>query len=142
MLSAILNDSKILASKAAKKVDRLLALKFLGHWVGDIHPPLHVSFEDDRGGNNIRVSGRCSGKLHSTWDTCLVEDAVGTDVADVCQVMGERYQNQFIQPVNLGDRLSIRPVLEIIIHIESWANDITSAVVQIGGCSGSSYLFL
>jgi hypothetical protein len=82
VLSAILNDSKILASKSAKKADRLLALKFLGHWVGDIHQPLHVSFEDDRGGNNISVSGRCSGKLHSTWDTCLVENAVGTDVAD------------------------------------------------------------
>ena len=81
-LSAILNDSKVLASKSAKKADRLLALKFLGHWVGDIHQPLHVSFEDDRGGNNITVSGLCSGKLHSTWDTCLVENAVGTDVAD------------------------------------------------------------
>ena len=57
VLSAILNDSKILASKTAKKADRLLALKFLGHWVGDIHQPLHVSFEDDRGGDNITVSG-------------------------------------------------------------------------------------
>jgi hypothetical protein len=82
VLSAILNDSKILASKSAKKADRLIALKFLGHWVGDIHQPLHVSFEDDRGGNNISVSGLCSGKLHSIWDTCLVEKAVGTDVAD------------------------------------------------------------
>jgi hypothetical protein len=82
VLSAILNDSQILASRSAKNADKLLALKFLGHWVGDIHQPLHVSFEDDRGGNNISVSGLCSGKLHSTWDTCLVEKAVGTDVAD------------------------------------------------------------
>jgi len=29
--------------------DRLASLKFLGHWVGDIHQPLHVSFADDRG---------------------------------------------------------------------------------------------
>ena len=77
----ILNDSKILASKSEMIADRLLALKFLGHWVGDIHQPLHVPFEDDRGGNNITVSGECSGKLHSTWDTCLVEDAVGADFA-------------------------------------------------------------
>lgn len=82
VLSAILDDSKNLASKFTKKADRLLALKFLGHWVGDIHQPLHVSFEDDRGGNNITVSGECSGKLHSTWDTCLVESAVGTDFSD------------------------------------------------------------
>lgn len=80
VLSAILSDAKVLASKSEKSRDRLIALKFLGHWVGDIHQPLHVSFEDDRGGNNIHVSGECSGNLHGTWDTCLVEGAVGTDI--------------------------------------------------------------
>lgn len=82
VLSAILNDSKLLSSKQQKPADRLIALKFLGHWVGDIHQPLHVSFEDDRGGNEVRVTGECSGNLHSAWDSCLVEDAVGTDIAD------------------------------------------------------------
>jgi hypothetical protein len=80
ILSAILNDSKVLASKSEKSRDRLIALKFLGHWIGDIHQPLHVSFEDDRGGNDIHVNGECSGNLHGTWDTCLVEAAVGTDI--------------------------------------------------------------
>ena len=61
VLSAILNDSKVLASKSEKPADRLIALKFLGHWVGDIHQPLHVSFEDDRGGNQITVHGDCRG---------------------------------------------------------------------------------
>jgi len=39
----------------------LASLKFLGHWIGDIHQPLHVSFADDRGGNSIRESGPCCG---------------------------------------------------------------------------------
>jgi nuclease S1 len=82
VLTAILNDSTILASKSEKPADRLIALKFLGHWVGDLHQPLHVSFEDDRGGNNIRVDGECSGNLHATWDNCLVRNAVGPDVGD------------------------------------------------------------
>jgi S1/P1 Nuclease len=43
----------------------------VGHWIGDIHQPLHVSFEDYRC-NNIRVNGRCAGSLHATWDE--VED--------------------------------------------------------------------
>jgi hypothetical protein len=81
VLSAIKNDSDVLHSKA-RPADRLIALKFLGHWVGDIHQPLHVSFEDDRGGNDITVSGQCSGVLHGTWDTCLVLKAVGEDVGD------------------------------------------------------------
>ena len=98
-----MNDGKILASKSAKKADRLLALKFLGHWVGDIHQPLHVSFEDDRGGNNISVSGRCSGKLHSTWDTCLVENAVGTDVADAVDELIDAITPETITKWNASD---------------------------------------
>ncbi|MCA1386034.1 MULTISPECIES: S1/P1 nuclease [unclassified Bradyrhizobium] len=82
VLKAILNDSKLVNSRHEKTVDRLIALKSLGHWVGDIHQPLHVSFEDDRGGNNIRVRGECSGNLHSAWDNCLVVQAVGSDVFD------------------------------------------------------------
>jgi hypothetical protein len=71
----------VLHSKASP-ADRLIALKFLGHWVGDIHQPLHVSFEDDRGGNDITATGQCSGVLHGTWDTCLVFKVVGEDVAE------------------------------------------------------------
>jgi hypothetical protein len=49
----------------------------LGHWVGDIHHPLHVSFKDDLGGNKISVTGQCKGNLHAAWDSCLVQYAVG-----------------------------------------------------------------
>jgi len=47
----------------------------------DVHQPLHVSFEDDRGGNNITVVGECQGNFHAAWDSCLVVKAVGADVA-------------------------------------------------------------
>src|SRR5262245_15146640 len=81
LLTAIANDSTILASRSSRRQDKLIALKFLGHWIGDLHQPLHVSFEDDRGGNEITVSGECTGKLHFTWDTCLVQKAIGDDVS-------------------------------------------------------------
>jgi hypothetical protein len=89
LLTAILNDAKILGSKDEKPRDRLLALKFLGHWIGDVHQPLHVSFEDDKGGNDISVSGECSGELHGTWDTCLVETALGTDIDEAATTLFE-----------------------------------------------------
>src|SRR5215510_14143479 len=79
-LTGIEQDMAVLSSGSAKDADKLKSLKFLGHWVGDIHQPLHVSFEDDRGGNNIAVRGHCSTSLHSTWDTCLLQIAVGADV--------------------------------------------------------------
>jgi hypothetical protein len=62
---------------------KLAALKFLGHWVGDVHQPLHVSFEDDRGGNGVLVTGECgTSNLHSAWDSCLVTKAVGAGVGE------------------------------------------------------------
>jgi hypothetical protein len=66
-------------SSSASDARKLTALKYLGHWVGDLHQPLHVSFGDDRGGNNVSTSGECLPNLHSAWDTCLVLKAVGED---------------------------------------------------------------
>jgi len=79
VLTAILSDLKIVSSKNEPDASRLFALESLGHWVGDIHQPMHVSFLDDRGGNTISVSG-CARNLHAVWDSCLVDYAVGRDV--------------------------------------------------------------
>jgi S1/P1 Nuclease len=77
VVTAIKRDFEVLSSSNASQAQKLESLKFLGHWVGDIHQPLHVSFEDDRGGNNVQVTGLCDANLHSAWDTCLVLKAVG-----------------------------------------------------------------
>jgi hypothetical protein len=74
-------DLKILKDESASREDRVFALMALGHWIGDIHQPLHISFADDRGGNGIDVQlagrcGRASGRpknLHAVWDNCLLE---------------------------------------------------------------------
>jgi hypothetical protein len=79
-VTAIKKNFDVLSSSNASQAQKLASLKFLGHWVGDIHQPLHVSFEDDRGGNSILVTGICGTNLHSAWDTCLVLKAVGEDV--------------------------------------------------------------
>ena len=81
-MTAIKKDFEVLSSSNASPGQKLASLKFLGHWVGDIHQPLHVSFEDDRGGNSIQVTGVCGSNLHSAWDTCLVLKAVGADVGE------------------------------------------------------------
>lgn len=81
-LTAILGDFKVLSVRAESETTRLIALKSLGHWVGDIHQPLHVSFLDDRGGNTIRTSGQCPGNLHAVWDNCLVQFAIGPDASE------------------------------------------------------------
>jgi hypothetical protein len=80
-MTAIANDLAVLSSAFTPAVDRLAALKYLGHWVGDLHQPLHVSFADDRGENSIAVSGECQGVLHAAWDDCRLLKAVGDDVS-------------------------------------------------------------
>jgi len=69
----------ILADKAAPQPERLEALKFLVHFVGDIHQPMHA-VEEGRGGNDIHISefgsaqcGKYPCNLHYLWDGDLIE---------------------------------------------------------------------
>jgi S1/P1 Nuclease len=68
--------------------ERLLALQFLLHFVGDMHQPLHSSDSNDRGGNDETVSatGIASGKLHAYWDTAFV-NKLGTDQNKVASAL-------------------------------------------------------
>ena len=53
--------------------ERTEALKFLIHFVGDIHQPLHVSHARDRGGNDIKVEFfHDRTNLHRMWDSGLI----------------------------------------------------------------------
>jgi hypothetical protein len=58
---------------------RLEAFRFLIHFVGDLHQPLHAADRYDKGGNALTVyEGRRRTNLHRVWDQDLVE-ALGTD---------------------------------------------------------------
>jgi hypothetical protein len=59
-----------------------MALKFLLHFVGDMHQPLHSSDNHDRGGNDIKIEvdgfpHSSKDVLHGFWDTQFV-DALGS----------------------------------------------------------------
>jgi len=74
-----------LASPATAPGERELALKFLIHFVGDLHQPLHASDHDDRGGNCIGLDPSPDGyarNLHAYWDTTVVE-ALGSSANDI-----------------------------------------------------------
>ena len=81
ILSGIARDLALLKDTTKTREDRTFALMELGHFVGDIHQPLHVSFADDKGGNGIdaKLTGKCGtstyrpDNLHGVWDNCLLE---------------------------------------------------------------------
>ena len=59
------------------------ALRFLIYFAADLHQPLHAEDNDDRGGNQIRVTiGRQRVTLHRIWDGAVVE-ALGRDAGAV-----------------------------------------------------------
>jgi len=81
VFAGIERDLATLADRSQPDEERVFALMAVGHWIGDIHQPLHISFADDLGGNRIVVDlkgrcGRASGakpeNLHSVWDNCLL----------------------------------------------------------------------
>ncbi|GLB39346.1 putative S1/P1 Nuclease [Lyophyllum shimeji] len=52
------------------------ALKFLVHFLGDLHMPLHLTGRD-RGGNSVKVKfGERVTSLHSLWDGLLIAKAI------------------------------------------------------------------
>ena len=74
---AILADPKLIAPVRAE------ALRFLIHFVGDIHQPLHASDNADRGGNEVKVVlGRKHTNLHAVWDVDIVK-SLGTNADHV-----------------------------------------------------------
>jgi hypothetical protein len=65
-----------LRNPATPQPEKILALKFLEHFVGDLHQPLHAADHKDRGGNQVPVlfaKRTVSSNLHSYWDTELVK---------------------------------------------------------------------
>lgn len=75
---AIRRHERTLANRRAPDRERLEALAFVAHLIADVHQPLHVSNNCDRGGNAIPVvmpSG-ATPDLHEAWDDHLARNAM------------------------------------------------------------------
>jgi nuclease S1 len=66
----------VLRDKTAAQRERLEALKFLVHFVADVHQPLHAADDFDRGGTDVHVEfmGRRT-NLHAVWDSGVLAAA-------------------------------------------------------------------
>lgn len=72
--SALLKCEHELTSPEMTREQKVQALKFIVHFVGDLHQPMHVSRAEDKGGNTIQLNYEGQGiNLHSLWDTYLLE---------------------------------------------------------------------
>jgi hypothetical protein len=65
---------ELMTNRLKKDKNDAQALKFLVHFVGDLHQPMHLGRKEDLGGN--KVDAKWFGKqinLHSLWDGHLLE---------------------------------------------------------------------
>ncbi len=94
VVAQIENDLRILANRRLGDHVRAEALRFLVHFVADVHQPLHAEDNDDKGGNAVRVTlGRDRTNLHSIWDGDVVA-AWGPDSAAAADGMERAYAPQ------------------------------------------------
>lgn len=81
--TAILEVEQTLKSSTATAEQKNEALKYLIHFVGDAHQPMHVSRKEDKGGNDIQVRFDNKGtNLHALWDSKLI-DYEGLSESDI-----------------------------------------------------------
>jgi hypothetical protein len=73
VVEAITEMVKALKDQRTTPAEKSNALKFIIHFMGDIHQPLHVGRTNDRGGNDFKVvfEGRKT-NLHALWDSVMI----------------------------------------------------------------------
>jgi len=65
---------RVLQNRGASGKQKQQALKFLIHFIQDLHQPMHVGDTESRGGNLIQVRFFGLGSnLHKVWDTQIIE---------------------------------------------------------------------
>ena len=71
VLEALARFGKVLADPKKPPDERAEALRFVVHFVVDIHQPLHVGRASDHGGNDVEVQAgnKSPMSLHHFWDT-------------------------------------------------------------------------
>jgi hypothetical protein len=85
-------NARLLADRGLPLRERVMALAFLVHFVGDLHQPLHAGDRGDLGGNRLAISyGIIAGRtnLHLTWDGYLAERAISTPPADAAGLLAD-----------------------------------------------------
>ena len=84
-------NARLLADTKLPVRDRVMALAYLTHFVGDLAQPMHGGDRGDRGGNDVPVTyGVVAGRtnLHGIWDGWIPERAVTTPPGGVQGLLG------------------------------------------------------
>lgn len=64
----------IIHNKNSTDDDKAFYLKLLIHLIGDLHQPMHIGLEEDKGGNDFKLQWFYEdSNLHRVWDSEMIE---------------------------------------------------------------------
>jgi hypothetical protein len=117
---AIAEQLSVLKDAHAETRKRAEALRYVLHFVGDLHMPLHATTNNDLGGNCVPLQyfrrkpheahDNFSPNLHGIWDTTILErDMEGADPPEFAEHLEQLFGAEVEQWQKAG------------IHIEDWA---------------------
>ncbi len=75
LLTGLQYEFEILKDRSRSAADRATALRYVIHFIGDLHQPLHTTTNDDQGGNCTSVTlfeDPKRGNLHGAWDYGII----------------------------------------------------------------------
>jgi hypothetical protein len=128
---AIAEQLAILKDPQADPRKRADAARYLVHFVGDLHMPLHASTNNDEGGNCVPVrffrrnprerNHYFSPNLHFVWDAAILErDMESADPNEYAEFLDQYFSPQAEAWMNAG------------IHVDEWtweSHDLAESVV-------------
>jgi len=120
VVSAIAEQVAILTDKNASGAKRADAVRYIIHFVGDLHQPLHSTTNADEGGNCVPVKyfwrqpqergHGYSPNLHAIWDSAILErDSDGADPGEYAEKLEATFSG------------AIQGWQKAGIHVDDWA---------------------
>lgn len=122
LLQALLVSERTLESRTETWGEKDAALRFLVHFIGDLHQPMHSGRPEDKGGLRVPVKwGERDSNLHSVWDSGLILTAHAALFADqpVNADWSVIYARHLMQ--TLSRRATLPPATRH--NPESWLNE-------------------
>jgi len=114
IINALARLTATLGDCSKPDAERAMALKFVVHFIGDLHQPLHVTTrtnpdtgQDDEGGNLIQVTFfSVDTNLHAVWDTNLIMHKV-YDWGEYVRLLGTQWlPGKDVAALQAGDPIS------------------------------------
>lgn len=101
LVSGITFCKNIIQEETSSEDDKAFYLKLLIHLIGDLHQPMHIGLEEDKGGNDIKLQWFYKDtNLHSVWDSKMIDD-YGMSYTELADTVDHLSKNE-VQAIQEG----------------------------------------